>query len=206
MNANELAISTMKRKLAYLAFGWFATKWYNSSFGLYWEYPHAKPSDTQSDWAKILSKYGNKSRDIFISAGDLWSMGPFLISVYEDPKLVKAIRKIYVRHVSREIVDYLSNGNQDFLPLISPKLLDRLDSNVNELRNRYGVDNVIVKPWAKFPKFHGVIYGSHLSYCPWGLDPQGMLSHRTAVRFMHREHDIELFDEYKRAFVDGLIL
>ncbi len=206
MTPFEIAQNTIIRKAAYFTFGWAATKWYNSLFGFYWERPLANHELTHSDWKKILRTYRNQPHNMFIAAGDLWSMGPFLVNLRDDRTCSKAIRKIYVKHISKEIVEHLSVGNEPFLPLVSPTLLQHLDRNVNDLRRHYGDDNVIVQPWKKFPKFHGVIYGSHLSYCPWALDSTGQLSHRTGVRFMHREHDHELFDEYKMAFIEGLTL
>jgi hypothetical protein len=203
MTPFEIAQSTLARKCVYFTVGWAAKKWYNSSFGLYWERRIADHELTHSDWKKILRSYKNQPHDMLIAAGDLWSMGPFLINLRDDRSCSKAIGRILVRHLSSEIVQHLSVGSEPFLPLVSPSLLEHLDRNIADLRRHYGNDRVIVEPWPRFPKFHGVIYGSHLSYCPWGLDPTGQLTHRTGVRFMHREHDHELFDDYRETFMNG---
>lgn len=203
MTGLEILRNAAIRKVAYFTVGWAAQKWYNSAFGIYWERDIARNEVILADWRSVLRSAKNRPDDIYISAGNLWSMGPFLETIADDPECKHSIGRIFIRHMSEEIVDYLSNGTHDFLPLVAPNLLDHLSHNVDALKNKYGDNRVFVRPWPKFPRFHGVIYNSHLSYWPWACDSKGVLTHKTNVRFMDRIHDHKLFDDYKSTFTSG---
>lgn len=204
MAALEMAQSVLVRKLAYYTVGWAARSWYNSAFGLYWIREIANHEQIHADWRSIIrSAKADQNTDIYISAGDLWSMGPFLLTTLDDRQCRNKIGRVFIRHLSPRLLHHLTHSETGFPPLVSPTLLEHLERNLNDLRRGFGKDRVLVKEWPAFPRFHGVIFQSYLSYCPWACDDHGMLTHKTDVRFMHREHDHDLFDKFKQSILAG---
>lgn len=202
MEPQTAIINIVIRKLSWVIFGWLSKAFYNKAFDIYWERDPADREKVSSDWKRILKKSGNQPAPMYISAGDLFFMEPLLEEIKLKRESRTSISRLNIKRISEKIFFHLTRGDT-IQPLISETLLDVFSSNIKKLEVRFGSNNVYMKEWENLPCFAGVIYRDYLMFHPWEVDFNGKLSHRGRIRFMSREYDPELFEQYKTILTSG---
>lgn len=158
---------------------------------------------TNEDIVAIIAHCGYEPHDFLVSAGDLWSMGNRLETMYHLPKIDGAINRILIRHMPLDTIQYFSSNQSDFLPKVDVRLIDHLQDRILSIKELYGAERVFVAPWSRFPPFHGVFYHTYLMHGLWCVDESGLITHKTMVNFMHKKFNSKLFERYLSTFMDG---
>ena len=133
-------------------------------------------------------------------------MGQVLRDLKEDKDCRHCVRRIFVKHISEQLFKHLTDRSAPAPTLLERNLFDHLNSELSSLRRIYGEGVVNTRVWQRFPLFHGVVYGEYHSYAAWEVDGQGILTHRTRCKFMHRTFDPALFNSHEIALREGFVV